>query len=150
MAAGHIQIAPDSTGKNVDADSLTSSEAGNPTVYREDMVLADPTTYGAKARVGTGGDQSASLTSPAAAALGIFALLNPYGAQRVSAEPTPVFFDPFDGGSIDTASRWAAAGTQVPTQANGQVTLAPTVGASVNNNATLISQPSFVSPGLGF
>jgi hypothetical protein len=57
--------------------------------------------------------------------------------------------DPFDG-AVDLAARWTSAGTQVPTQSNGQVVLAPTVGASVSNNSVLISQPAFVSPGLGF
>lgn len=55
MAAGHIQVAPDSTGKNLDADSLTSSESGTPTVYRQGVILTDPLTYANKARVGNSG-----------------------------------------------------------------------------------------------
>lgn len=57
MAASHVQVAPDSTGKDVDADSLTSSEAGTPTVYRQNMVIADPTTYANKAIVDSLGRQ---------------------------------------------------------------------------------------------
>jgi hypothetical protein len=147
MPAGHVQVAPDSTGKDIDADALTSTESGTPTVYRQNVVLGDPTAYGGKARVGTGGDQSASLTSPAAAAAGIFALIQPFGSLRVAPEATAVFADPFDGAVVDTANRWAAAGTQVPTQANGLATLAATVGASVNNTSSLISQPLFAGPG---
>lgn len=55
MAASHIQVAPDSTGKNLDADSLTSTESGTPTVYRQDVIVADPVTYSNKARVGNSG-----------------------------------------------------------------------------------------------
>jgi len=51
MAAGHVQVAPDSTGKDVDADSVVSTEAGTPTVYRQNVVISDPTTYGSKAAV---------------------------------------------------------------------------------------------------
>lgn len=55
MAAGHITVAPDSTGKNMDADALTSTEAGSPTVYREDVVISSPSTYGNKAEVNASG-----------------------------------------------------------------------------------------------
>jgi hypothetical protein len=55
MAASHVQVQPDSTGKDVDADALTSTEAGTPTVYRQNMVISDPVTYANKARVGTSG-----------------------------------------------------------------------------------------------
>ena len=55
MAASHIQVAPDSTGKDVDADSITSSESGTPTVYRQNVILSDPTTYANKAGVTAAG-----------------------------------------------------------------------------------------------
>lgn len=103
-----------------------------------------------QAKINAGGDVTTSITTPNAAALGMFAYLNPYGSQRVTVEPTIVFYDPFDGSVVDVTNRWASAGTQVPTQANGLLTIAPTVGASVANNATLISQPIFTNPGLGF
>lgn len=51
MGAGHVQVAPDSTGKDVDADSVTSTEGGTPTVYRQNVVIADPTTYANKMAV---------------------------------------------------------------------------------------------------
>ena len=55
MGASHVQVAPDSTGKDVDADAITSSESGTPTVYRQNVIIADPTTYGNKAAVTSGG-----------------------------------------------------------------------------------------------
>jgi hypothetical protein len=51
MASGHIQVGPDGGGKNMDADSLVSNETGSPTVYREDVVIADPGQYANKAAV---------------------------------------------------------------------------------------------------
>jgi hypothetical protein len=58
MTQSHVQVAPDSTGKDIDADAVTSTESGNPTVYRQDVVIADPTNYANKAVVSTTGDQA--------------------------------------------------------------------------------------------
>lgn len=55
MAASHVQVQPDSTGKDVDADALTSTEAGTPTVYRQNVVISDAATYANKAKVGASG-----------------------------------------------------------------------------------------------
>jgi hypothetical protein len=55
MSASHVQVVPDSTGKDIDADSLTSSEAGTPTVYRQVTVIGDPSTYANKATVTASG-----------------------------------------------------------------------------------------------
>jgi hypothetical protein len=55
LAASHVQIQPDSTGKDVDADSLTSSESGTPTVYRQNMIIADAVTYANKTKVSASG-----------------------------------------------------------------------------------------------
>lgn len=55
MAASHVQVQPDSTGKDVDADALTSTEGGTPTVYRQNVVIADPVTYANKANVNSTG-----------------------------------------------------------------------------------------------
>jgi hypothetical protein len=51
LSSGHIQVGPDGGGKNMDADALVSDETGAPTVYREDVVIADPVTYANKASV---------------------------------------------------------------------------------------------------
>jgi len=56
VAAGHVQVAVDGAGKDVDADSLTSTEAGTPTVYRQNVVVADPTTYANKMGVSAAGE----------------------------------------------------------------------------------------------
>lgn len=48
MSSGHVQVAPDGSGKDIDADAVVSTESGNPTVYRQDIVVADPTNYGNK------------------------------------------------------------------------------------------------------
>jgi len=56
VAAGHVQVAVDGAGKDVDADSLTSTEAGTPTVYRQNVVVADPTTYANKMKVSAAGE----------------------------------------------------------------------------------------------
>jgi hypothetical protein len=121
VPAAHVQIAPDSTGKDVDADSVVSTESGTPTVYRQDMVVADPVTYGSKARV--------------------FAP----GQQRVTMDPTQLFFDSFDT-SLDTVNRWAtpvASGTGAIAAAwsAGQILL--TGGTAANAFSELHSQPSF-------
>lgn len=57
MAASHVQVAPDSTGKDVDAQSLTSTESGTPTVYRQTATIGDPTTYGNLVSVSAKGTQ---------------------------------------------------------------------------------------------
>lgn len=150
MPASHVQVAPDSTGKDIDADSVTSTEAGTPTVYRQDIVIADPVTYANKAHVGPGGDQLVSLTTPSLAPFGVTGALTPYGALQVLGISPVLFSDPMDGPTVDTASRWSTGGTQLPTQANGTAVLAATVGASVSNNSTLVSQVSFSPSALGF
>jgi hypothetical protein len=73
VAAGHIQVAPDSTGKNLDADSLVSSESGTPTVYRQGVILSDPVTYANKARVGNSGAVAVRGGQPAAQTLAVTA-----------------------------------------------------------------------------
>jgi hypothetical protein len=73
VAAGHIQVAPDSTGKNLDADSLTSSESGTPTVFRQNVLIADPVTYANKARVGNSGALAVRGGSPATQTLAVVA-----------------------------------------------------------------------------
>jgi hypothetical protein len=67
-ASSHVQVAPDSTGKDVDADSIVSTESGTPTVYRQNVIWADPTTYAAKAAVintAAAGTEYGGVTRPA-------------------------------------------------------------------------------------
>jgi hypothetical protein len=56
VAAGHVQVAVDGAGKDIDADSLTSSEGGTPTVYRQNVVVADAATYANKLKVSPDGE----------------------------------------------------------------------------------------------
>lgn len=57
MSSSHVQVSPDGSGKDIDTDALVSTETGNPTVYRQDIVVADPNNYGNKASVSSGGEQ---------------------------------------------------------------------------------------------
>jgi hypothetical protein len=123
VAASHVQVQPDSTGKDVDADAVVSTESGTPTVYRQDMVVADPLIYANKTRV--------------------FAP----GQQRVAHDPTQLFFDTFDA-SLDTVNRWAApvasgTGAIAATWSAGQILL--TGGTAANAYSELHSQPVFTS-----
>jgi hypothetical protein len=69
MASSHVQVAPDGAGKDVDAQSLTSDEAGTPTVYRQVTVLGDPTTYANKMAVKAGSTAAAAGDPSAVVAL---------------------------------------------------------------------------------
>lgn len=53
MSSGHVQVAPDGSGKDIDTDALVSDESQDTvvTVYRQDVVVADPTVYKNKAGV---------------------------------------------------------------------------------------------------
>lgn len=128
----------------VRCSAFTSGAAAIYMVPGPFLIEPNPTLAAGTAQVG-----SVALSTPAAAALGMLGNINPYGTQRVTVEPTTVLMDAFDGTTIDV-QRWTAAGTQPPTQSNGQMTFAPTVGASVANNASLVSVPTFISPGVSF
>jgi hypothetical protein len=91
-----------------------------------------------------------TLTSPGALANGsYFAGVQPYGTQRVTTEPVPVFYDSFDSGTVlDTTARWSAAGTVTPTIQSGY--LAVNSGTAINASSRLTSQATFGPPGYGF
>jgi hypothetical protein len=123
MPPSHVQVQPDGTGKDIDADSIVSTEAGTPVVYRQDVVAADPVTYASKTRVFAPGE------------------------QRVHMEASQLLIDTFDA-SLDTVNRWAtpvAAGTGAiaATWSAGQILL--TGGTAANAYSELHSQPSFDS-----
>ena len=122
MPASHVQVQPDGAGKDIDADSVTSTEAGTPTVYRQDVVTSDPVNYTSKTRV--------------------FAA----GQMRVTEDPVQLFLDTFDV-SLDTVNRWAApvasgTGAIAATWSAGQILL--TGGTAANAYSELHSQPSFL------
>jgi hypothetical protein len=47
----HVQVAPAGSGPNIDAQQLTSTESGNPTVDRQTITIGDPSAYGNVAAV---------------------------------------------------------------------------------------------------
>lgn len=88
-----------------------------------------------------------TITSPNAQALGIFGTITGYGYQRVSDEPTAIFYDPLD--SLDTTDRWTtklSTGTAAVT--NGVLTCASSTTASAYGG--VFSQATFSNRGLNF
>jgi hypothetical protein len=66
-----------------------------------------------------------------------------YGPIRVSGEDRTLFYDPFDGGTIDTTTRWnAGTGTNAPTQTNSSLVFGVTTTASIYGKIN--SQPTFL------
>lgn len=96
----------------------------------------------------SGASPNVAISTPGAAALGLYAQITPYGRSKVSVEPTGLFIEPFDGPTVDIVNRWNLSGTNIPTQANGQFTL--NGGTTANATSVAISQPTFSPPGLGF
>lgn len=127
MPASHVQVQPDGTGKDIDADSVTSTESGTPTVYRQDVVIADPAAYANKSTVFVGGE------------------------LHVQDEPHATFIETFDVTTLDTVNRWitpATGGTGVAAT-NGQGGTTLSSGTTLNSYSLLQSQASFppVAPG---
>ncbi len=139
MADSSIPITPGS-GANVDTRTTPGGD------HREVVVVGDPTADNV-AKVGTGGDQAVSITSPAMAPFGIYSRMTPFGALRVTGEPTTMFWDVFDGATID-AVKWATGGTIAPVQTGGAMSIAP--GTANSASTILHSQPSFGANGTGF
>ncbi len=83
---------------------------------------------------------TSALSTSGMAAVGLTAQINAYGTIRVSAEPSTLFVDTVDGSTVD-ATKWALAGTSVPTQSNGLISLS--LAGSNSISSTLISKPTF-------
>lgn len=137
MAASHVQIQPDSTGKDIDADAVTSTESGTPTVYRQDIVVSDPVTYANKARVGNSGALAVRGGQPATQTLNVTAGTPVTGSGLDVSEAGNVTF-------IIKNTVAATAFTGVPVivfeQSDDNTSWAP---LPVTNNANLVtsSQP---------
>jgi hypothetical protein len=139
-----IALPPDSTGKKLRTIEVVSSQG---TVEQQVVTLADPNSAAMQAINADGSiNARTTITSPNGAAAGIFAMLNAYGAQRVSVEPSVIFMEPFDG-TLDTTNRWVTGGT-APALSGGALAINPGTAASATSRLT--SQPAFASPGLGF
>ncbi len=96
---------------------------------------------------GTGDTQiPVALTNPNIAAMGVYAGLTGYGAQRVTTEPSVLFHDPFDG-TLDT-QKWVTGGTVAPTALGGRAIFDP--GTAVSASSSLSSTASFCSPGSSY
>ncbi len=87
-----------------------------------------------------------TVTNPNIAALGVYAGLTGYGAQRVTTEPSVLFHDPFDG-TLDT-QKWVTGGTAPPTALGGRAVL--DTGLTVSASAFMTSTSSFCSPGSSY
>lgn len=88
---------------------------------------------------------ASTLTSPGAAARGVFAYTNAYGSLRVSPESTTVFTDIFDGTIIDPV-KWTTTGTV--SQASGLMTV--NAGTAASGSAILQGNITNVNLGLEF
>ncbi len=87
-----------------------------------------------------------ALTNPNIAALGVYAGLTGYGAQRVTTEPSVLFYDPFDG-TFDN-QKWTTGGTVAPTALGGRAMIEP--GAAASASTSLTSTSNFCSPGSSY
>lgn len=88
-----------------------------------------------------------AVTSPNAQALGIYGTITGYGYQRVSDEPTSMFYDPLD--SLDTTDRWTAKNsTGTAAVASGTLTVSSSTTASAYGG--VYTQPTFTNRGLNF
>jgi hypothetical protein len=102
------------------------------------------------------GYSTASLPAPSAITSpnmmqngGYAAFINPYGTQRVTNDPTTLFYEGFESTTtLDTAVRWTVGGTVSPTQQGGY--LAVNSGTAAGGSSRLTSQPLFAPPGQGF
>lgn len=120
MADDFVQLGADGTGKKVDASSLV---IGANTVERQRVALGSNLS-------GTG-----------------FAGVLPMGRLQISDEPSQLFYDPFDGGVIDTTTRWTSAnagGGVAPSAATGLLTVG--TGTTANGYSSLTSIPTFGYP----
>lgn len=89
--------------------------------------------------------------SATASALALAASVTAYGNLRISAEPTQLFNDPFDGVVIDTTDRWNAAvvtGGMTVTQVGGGLSV--TTNTTASASAFIDSKPTFTPLGLAF
>jgi len=94
-------------------------------------------------KVGPAGDQAVSITNPAAAMAGIYAMVNAFGQLNTATDGMPMLTDTFEAASIDTTVRWAVYGTVAPTVANNALSLAPLTTASATS--VLQSQAAFTA-----
>ena len=88
--------------------------------------------------------------SATSTALGLGSSVTAYGNLRITAEPTNIFNDPFDGSTIDVTNRWNApvvSGMTI-TQSSGDLMVNTTTTNS--NSAFIDTIPTFAPLGINF
>lgn len=94
---------------------------------------------------------SVQLTGSAtAAALGLGSSVTAYGNLRVTAEPTNIFNDPFDGPAIDVTNRWNVPVISGMTIAQTSGDLVTTTTTTNGNSAFIDTIPTFAPLGISF
>jgi hypothetical protein len=124
-------------------DTMANSE---PVVIASDQSAIPVSVAASSNRIG----QVQITGSSTAASLGLGSSLTAYGNLRVTAEPTNIFNDPFDGSVIDVTNRWNApvVNGMTITQTSGNLVITTT---TVNGNSTFIDTiPTFAPLGIGF
>jgi hypothetical protein len=89
------------------------------------------------------------ITSPNAVLANLFAFVSAYGTLRVSGEPTALFTETFEGGVLDTTTKWNATtlGASISVTNSSLSLSAGTIGSAA---ASINTQPTFALQGLGF
>lgn len=115
MADGFVRLPADSTGKVLGTDEFTYTASPSGTAHAQRLILCDKNGR---------------------------TITRAYGPLRVSMEDKSLFYDPFEGVSIDTTHRWVTpTGANAPTQASSMLSFPGNVTASAFGKLT--SQPSF-------
>lgn len=140
MADSSIPITGGS-GYNVDTHTTTNGD------HRQVVAMGDATSDSA-AKVGTGGDQSVSLTNPESAMFGFAARISAFGEVSVTGTPTTLLQDVFETATVDTTALWSTSGTITPIQSGGNLQLSP--GTANSASSIIVSQQSFAPSGMGF
>lgn len=143
---GELSTAADNQAYNGTAweKARTANAAGNTTgagVPAAGILGHDGTTY-RRVKTGATGDVAVAITNPNAAAAGIYAGITATGALNVALDPLPIFADAFEGGVLDTTTRWALSGSVNATLTNSNLLINPDVTA--NATCAITTQPAFV------
>lgn len=88
--------------------------------------------------------------STTSTALGLGSSVTAYGNLRITAEPTSIFNDPFDGAVIDTTNRWNAPVVSGMTITQSSGDLITTTTTANSNSAFIDTIPTFAPLGIGF
>jgi uncharacterized phage-associated protein len=93
---------------------------------------------------------AATITSPAAAAAGLYAQVTVAGALRVAEDAIPLFTDSFDGSVIDITNRWTTSSGTGGSVIQVSGSLVVSGSTSANSFGKAITQPTFSPIGGSF